>query len=174
MDEYVIPIHGLLEGIHNYDFVINKGFFEYFKNPDVSDGNLKVNITLQKNPQFFELDFHLTGSLELVCDRCLEVFDFGIDVKEKLLVRFGSSFEELDDNLIIIPREESRFDVGQFIYEFAVLSIPYQKVHPVDENDNSDCNPEMIKKLNELRVKDKKKITADNIDPRLDKLKNFN
>jgi uncharacterized protein len=173
-DEYVIPIHGLKEGIHSYNFVSDKRFFEFFNNPDLPGGNLVVNLTLHKRPQFFELDFHIAGNLELVCDRCLEVFNFDVEIKEKLIVRFGNNFEELNDNIIIIPRDESRFDIAQYIYEFAVLSIPYKKVHPDDVNHVSQCNPDMIKRLNELLIEDKKKLTAENIDPRWDKLKNLN
>jgi uncharacterized protein len=174
MDEYVIPIHGLKEGIHFYDFVLNTGFFEYFNNPDLPGGNIIVKLALQKKPQFFELDFHLTGTMDLICDRCLEVFSYNTDVKDKLIVRYGNNYEELDDNIIIIPKEASRFNIAQYIYEFAVLSIPYKKIHPDDENNVSQCNPEMIKRLNELCVADRKKLTSENIDPRWNKLKNLN
>jgi uncharacterized metal-binding protein YceD (DUF177 family) len=172
MDEYAIPIHGLKEGVHNYEFKINNSFFTYFENPDLQGGLLDVNLSLQKRSQFFELEFHIKGSLNLVCDRCLEVFKFDVDFKEKLFVRLGDSFEELDDNIILIPRDESRLNVAHYIYEFAVLSIPYKKVH--SDNDNSGCNPDMIKRLNELRVEENKHLNTDNIDPRWDKLKNLN
>lgn len=171
LDEYVIPIHGIKEGVHTYKFEIKTRFFEYFENPDLPGGNLNVNLTLQKRSQFFELEFHLIGSLQVVCDRCLEFFDFDIEVKEKLYIKLGNNFEELDDNIIIIPREESRFNIAQYIYEFAVLSIPYKKIHP--EKGELGCNQEMIKKLNELSVDDKNKKNT-NIDPRWDKLKNLN
>jgi uncharacterized protein len=173
LDEYEIPIHGLKDGIHNYRFDINHRFFEYFNNADLPGGNLAVVLILHKRSQFLELDFHLIGSLNLVCDRCLEVFGFEVDLKEKLFVRFGDKFEELDDNIIIFPREESRFNVAQYIYEFAVLNIPYKKVHPETMDVLSGCNPDMIKKLDELRVEEKK-MSADNVDPRWDKLKNLN
>jgi uncharacterized metal-binding protein YceD (DUF177 family) len=170
MDEYEIPIHGLTEGIHNYSFDIKASFFEYYNNPDLPGGHLKVDLCLNKKAQFLEFDFQLTGALDLVCDRCLEVFPFNIDLEEKLFVRFGNKFEELDDNIIVIPREESRFNISQYLYEFAALSVPYKKVHPETTNGKSGCDPEMIKRLNELKVEEK----IDVIDPRWDKLKNLN
>jgi len=173
LDEYDIPIHGLKDGIHNYSFEIKTGFFEYFENPDLPGGNLSLTLGLSKRPQFLEFDFHLSGYLSLLCDRCLEQFNYEVQVTEKLFVRFGERFEELDDNIIVIPREESRFNIAQYIYEFSVLSIPYKKVHPEDKNGQSGCDPEMIKKLNELRAEDKKN-TNNEIDPRWDKLKNLN
>lgn len=172
MDKYEIPIHGLKEGIHTYGFEIKTGFFEYFENPDLPGGNLNMNLTLHKKSEFLELAFHFNGSLYLVCDRCLEVFNYEVVVTDKIFVRFGNKFEEMDDNVITIPREESRFNIAQYIYEFAALSVPYKKVHPNTENGGSGCNPEMIKRLNELRVEEKN-LTNDNVDPRWDKLKNL-
>jgi uncharacterized protein len=170
MDEYEIPIHGLTEGIHNYDFELKTSFFEFYSNPDLPGGELKVDLCVIKKAQFLEFDFHLTGILDLVCDRCLEVFAFKIDIKEKLFVRFGNKFEELDDNIIVIPREESRFNISQYLYEFAALSIPYKKVHSESLTGESGCDPEMIKRLNELMVEEK----IETIDPRWEKLKNLN
>ncbi len=172
-DEYEIPISGLKDGIHDYGFEIKTVFFEYFDNPDLPGGNLNLKLSLQKRPQFLELDFHLTGVLNLVCDRCLDVFDFDVEINEKLFVRFGEDFEELDDNIIVIPREESRLNIAQYIYEFAALSIPFKKVHPDKPKGKPGCNPEMIKKLNEFNIAEKKLINNDT-DPRWDKLKNLN
>ena len=169
-DEYEIPFYGLKEGIHSYDFEISSGFFENFGNPDLRGGNLKLNLTLHKSPQFLEFDFFITGTLKLTCDRCLEYFDFKIEVTEKLFVRFGDHFDELDDNVILIPRAESRINIAQYIYEFAALSIPYKKVHPHDGKGVSGCNPEMNRKLNEYKVEENKDIKTD---PRWDKLRSL-
>jgi uncharacterized protein len=173
MDEFEIPIHGLKEGIHKYEYKIESGFFEYFKNPDLPDGKVNVCLSINKRPQFLELDFEIIGKLCLICDRCLEMFDFEVNVKNKLFIRFGIKFEEIDDNVIVIPREESRISIAQYIYEFTALSIPYKKVHPDNEKGKTTCNPEMIKKLNELKVEENY-IKNDNTDPRWDKLKNLN
>ena len=172
-DEYDIPIYGLKEGIHNYKYKINTDFFEFYKNPDLSGGSLDLTLALKKSPQFLELDFHFTGTLNLICDRCLEFFDYEIEVTEKLFVRFGDKFEELDDNVIVIPKDESRINIAQYIYEYAALYIPYKKVHPDTNISGSGCNPEMLKRLNELKVEESN-LKKDIIDPRWDKLKNLN
>ena len=170
MEEFDIPIHGLKEGIHNYRFEIKTSFFEYFGNPDLPGGNLILNHSLLKSNQFIEFNFNISGTLVLLCDRCLEEFDFEVEVKEKIIVRFGEKFEELDNNIIIISRETSRFNLSQYIYEFAVLSIPYKKVHP--GQGEKVCNPEMIKKLNELSAEENNILYK--TDPRWDNLKNLN
>jgi len=170
IDEFDIPIHGLKEGIHDFRFEAGSGFFEYFSNADLPGGDLKVDLSLNKKTQFLELDFHIKGTLNLICDRCLEDFPYEVNIQEKLFVRFGDAYEELDDKIIIIPRGDSRFNLAQYIYEFAVLNIPYKKVHPEKGNNESGCDPEMIKRLNDLSADEKN----DTYDPRWDKLKNLN
>jgi uncharacterized metal-binding protein YceD (DUF177 family) len=48
------------------------------------------------------------------------------------------------------------------------MTIPIRRVHPLDKNGKIGCNPEMIKKLNELLIDEEKE---DNTDPRWDELK---
>jgi uncharacterized metal-binding protein YceD (DUF177 family) len=41
-------------------------------------------------------------------------------------------------------------DISGWLYEFVMLSIPLQRVHPDKENGEPGCNPEIIKLLNQL------------------------
>jgi uncharacterized metal-binding protein YceD (DUF177 family) len=181
IDDYVIPYHGLKEGLHEYDFEAKSGFFEFFDNPDIQAGNLEVKLKLIKTSQFMELKFKISGFLRMFCDRCLEEFDQKVDTEAELIVRFGDEFEEISDKLIVVPREEGRINIAQYIYEYAALSLPVQNIHPDDENGNSTCNKEMLKKLEELSVsgtgQNEDIDNYDNIDPRwelLKKLKDLN
>jgi uncharacterized protein len=144
LQDYNIPFSGLKEGMHEFLFTVDNSFFEYFENPDVHGGNLKVDISLTKKNSFMELVFSLRGTLRITCDRCLDEFDTVVDAKELLYVRFGEDYTELEDNVIIIPREDNRINVSQYIYEFAILNLPLKKVHPMGENGEPECNPEML------------------------------
>jgi uncharacterized protein len=168
MDNYVIPIYGLKEGMHEYNFEVDAEFFESFENADISGGDLKVMVNLDKKSQFMKLDFHIRGTLRTTCDRCLDEFDFPLDIREKLFVRFGDESVEISDNVIVISREESRLSIAQYIYEFSALALPVKRMHPVDANGQSGCNSEMIRKLNEHLSSHKGET-----DPRWDALKKF-
>lgn len=175
LDEYDIPVHGLKDGIYTYTFGIGNTFFEYFDNPDLSGGKVELELNLQKSPQFIELDFRFNGSLRLMCDRCLGEFDFEITLNEKLFIRYGETHEELDDNILVITRDESRINIAQYIYEYLALSVPYKKVHPDKKEGVTGCDPEMIRRLNELKVDEESDTkTIKNTDPRWDKLRNLN
>lgn len=168
MDDYTIPFYGLKEGIHAYNFEIEDWFFEFFDNPDLPGGSLKVLLSLSRKASFLELEFNFKGYLTLVCDRCLDEFKYPVDFEQKLFVRFGDESEEQSDNVVVIPREEARLNVAQYIYEFAALNIPVKKVHPEDEEGNGTCNQEMIKKLDQHQGN-----SEEFIDPRWEALKNF-
>ena len=95
-------------------------------------------------------DFVINGSINVICDRCLDNFDFLIDKQERLIVKFGEEFGEENDDIIIIPETEHQIDISSNLYEYIILMLPIKKTHPEDENGNTMCNPEIIKKLNEL------------------------
>ena len=59
------------------------------------------------------------------------------------MVKFGQTYAEEGDNLIIIPEEEGEINVAWFIYEFVVLTIPMKHVHAPGK-----CNKAMTSKLN--------------------------
>ena len=178
MDNYVIPLHGLKEGLHEYKFEAKNAFFESFDNSDVSGGDLEVELNLNKKSQFLELDFIIKGTLQVVCDRCLDEYDQEINATVVLFVRFGDDFEEISDDIIVIPRDAIRISVAQYIYEFAVLALPIQKIHPDKKNGESSCNADMIKKLaehsgNKSFSNEEDAGDSDDIDPRWELLKKF-
>jgi uncharacterized metal-binding protein YceD (DUF177 family) len=55
------------------------------------------------------------------------------------------------------------------MYEYIVLSLPVQRIHPDDENGRSGCDPDMLEKLKALTAKE---LNLENqADPRWDALK---
>ena len=56
--------------------------------------------------------------------------------------------------------------MSQFFYEYILLALPIKKIHPDDRNGVSQCDPEMIKKLEEHLTSD-----IDETDPRWNELK---
>jgi len=166
LDEYVISFQGSKEGIQEFDFDVSTEFFEYYENPDYPGGSLKVKVYLDRKPNLLKLDITITGHIKVYCDRCLELFDYPVKTNELLLVKFGDDFEEIEENLIIIPREEKHINIAQYIYEFTILNLPCKRIHPENEDGVSACDPGMLKKLEELSIKDKEKT-----DPRWDNLR---
>jgi uncharacterized metal-binding protein YceD (DUF177 family) len=68
----------------------------------------------------------------------------------------------------MIHRDDHEIEVGQYMYEFILLALPYQRYHPDDDDGVPGCNPDMIRRLEELQGKEEK---SGQTDPRWDTLK---
>lgn len=162
MEEYIIPLKGLKAGKQEFQFLVDKTFFECFDDSDISNSEVDVSATANKSSQTIEMHFKLHGTVHVLCDRCLDEMDLEINGNYNLYLKFGEEFNEVDDEVIIVPREEGFFDLSTFVYEFIKLSIPISKVHQ-----EGKCNPEMLSHLvGEIKEEDK-----EDIDPRWEALK---
>ncbi len=163
---YSIPLSGLKEGRHAIDFEIGNEFFERFEESEIKEGSLIAYIELDKRSTHIDLAIRLSGSVRICCDRCLEMFSYPVNCENRLLVKYSRIIEEIDPDVLTIPMDESELDLQQHLYEYIHLALPIRRVHPDDRNGNSTCDPEMLKKLDELIIE------RDNEnDPRWDDLK---
>ena len=130
LKQYEIGIQGLSETQHSFDYSFNDEFFGAFENSLVEKGQGSVHLDLLKTETMMTLQFSISGSVELVCDRSLQSFDFPLEIQNNLIVKFGDEEAELDDEIIVIPRDTQRFNVAQYIYEYVSVAIPMKKIHP--------------------------------------------
>jgi len=149
---YIISFKGLSLGNHLYDWVIDGSFFSMYEMSEISDAKIDVQLTLMKHSDFLELHFAFCGWVEVSCDRCLEPLKLDISSEAQMYVKFDdhAGEEDSEDNdVIILPYDEDRLNVAQYLYEYAHLSIPIRRIHLED----AGCNPEMIQKLEQYLVK---------------------
>ncbi len=169
--EFLIPFIGLKLGKHHFEYQVSNAFFEIFDYNEYNNSDIKVNVVLEKKSTMLELAFKHKGTVNVPCDMTNEEFDLPIKGKMKLIVRFGDSFNNDNEELLILPHGEYQIDIAQYIYEMIVLSVPLKRIHPGVKD--GSLNTEALTKLKELTVKELKKENKkeDNIDPRWDKLK---
>ncbi|MDT8400598.1 MAG: DUF177 domain-containing protein [Bacteroidales bacterium] len=170
---YSIPLRGLKEGSHLYDFKIDSNFFAAFEKSEIHEAALEAVVHLLKRSSHLELKIVISGRVSLACDRCLDLYTQEISTDARILVKFGDHWEEVDDEIVIMPHGENEFMLDQLFYEFAHLGLPLKKMHPDDENGKSTCNPEMLERLNQHLVREPGK----NNEPyreEFEKLKNIN
>src|SRR5690606_29922723 len=108
----------------------------------------KVRLTFNKFSHLFQLKFDFEGNADVLCDRCGDDLNITIWDEYKLIVKLSfdenMNESEEDDDVVFIPKSETIIDVADWIYEYLMLSIPFQKIHGNDENGNSLCNPEAL------------------------------
>lgn len=167
LKNFVIPFVGLSTGDHQFDFQIDDKFFANFEYSEIQRANVRVDLTLSKSERMLVLNFRMFGTLEVTCSRCAGLFDQPIEGEETLYVKYGQEYREEDDNVVVIPEHESQINVAPFIYDYLSLMVPYRVVHPVDENGQSTCDPDMISRID-------KSAENKDTDPRWDKLKDLN
>ena len=143
-------------------------------NPGVVIAVLLVKVSsfvLSNKSQMMVLEFEIGGTVKANCDLCTDEFDLPMDGNHKLIVKVGGSDAvDEDDDIITIAANEHELDLSQYIYEYIALSFPIKRVHPDDENGNSTCNKEVIKKLEKFLIEEEEKK---NTDPRWSGLKNI-
>ncbi|HSZ26394.1 MAG TPA: DUF177 domain-containing protein [Cytophagaceae bacterium] len=171
-----IEIFRLTEGRQTFDYQLKDSFFASMEDSLLEKGNLQVNVTLDKSERLILSDFKIKGTVELICDRSLEPFDYEIDSNQNLIFKFGDEFMELSEDVIMIPRDLQRLNIAQYIYEFIGLSIPIKKLHPQFQEDEKNDDESEVKLV--FSSQKNKKNTNENdsnevIDPRWNALKNL-
>jgi len=152
---YTISFKGLSLGSYKYEWTIDGSFFALYEMSEISDASIHVQLTLVKHTRFFEFNFILNGWVEVSCDRCLDPLRLDMESEARMFVKFGDHAgedESEDNDVIILPYDQDRLDVAQYLYEFAHLNLPIRRVHPDDANGNSTCNADMLSRLNEFLV----------------------
>ena len=152
---YTISFKGLPLGSHVFDWTIDGSFFSLYEMSEINDASIEVQLTLEKHSRFLELHIVLKGWTEVSCDRCLDPLKLEVASKVQMFVNFGEQAGEPDSeraDVIILPYNEDRLDVAQYLYEYAHLSLPIRRVHRNDGDGHSDCNAEMIQKLEQYLV----------------------
>ncbi len=153
--EFDIAFVGLTPGIHEYSYAVDDSFFDKFEKPEFTNSSINIHLSFDKKQSIFLLYFRIDGVVTIPCDRC------GDDYAMTLWDEFDIVIKQIDDELVAqktdddaevayIGRSESILDVSPWIYEFIILSVPIQHIHPDDKDGISTCNPIAIQYLNNL------------------------
>jgi len=162
---FTIPIGGLKEGQHYFEYKIDKAFFEQFEESEVGEGDLTAVVEADKRASHIDITIKISGSVRISCDRCLGLFSLPVDCSGRLLVKFGRPNDGDDPDLIVVPSDENDLDLKHHFYEYIMLALPIKRTHPDDSSGKSTCDPEMLKRLIEHSAGDSES------DPRWDELK---
>ena len=165
--DYDIIFSGLKEGKHNYVFKIKDDFLKKFAFYELDEVDIQVNSIFTKKNSVMELNLSGNGSYVLTCDISNEKFVYKVDSELNFIIKFGESYNDDNEQYLIIPQNSFKFNIAKPIYEMIVLSIPQKKVHPGVMD--GTLNSKTIKILNELSPGTKKT----ELDPRWNKLKDY-
>jgi len=178
--DFLIPFVGLKDGKHQFEYHIDKSFFDLFEYEDYNEVDVNVDLVLNKKTTMLELSFNQNGTVNVPCDVTNEDFDLEIGGNLNLIVKFGDDYNNDNEELLIIPHGEYQINVAHYIYEMIILSVPYKRVNPEllddilneDDLDFLDFDDEEIEIEEEIETSENEnENTNKEIDPRWDKLK---
>ena len=145
LSAFNVPLKTMPEGTSEFTYHLDKQFFETMESTDVRDANLDVTLTVVNKHDIYSLDFQITGTVTLQCDRCLDDLVIEIAPTYATAVKYGDDYSETDE-LLIIPWSDQTLNVSYMIYDSVVLAIPLKHVHP-----RGKCNRAMSALLRKHR-----------------------
>mgnify|MGYP001160141424 FL=1 len=165
--KYKIEFAGLKIGNHQFNFKVDKKFFDSFSFSDFNDVSVNIDIDLTKKSTLLELNFILEGRVNVNCDLTNEPFEHLIKHEAALVVKFGHEFNNEDDEILVLPHGEHKLYVEQYIFELIVLSLPPKRIHPGVED--GSLKSEILEILEDLKPKENSNLA----DPRWEQLKSL-
>ncbi len=156
--EFDIQFVGLKDGFHQFNYHIDKTFFDAYNFDEYEDASLKVTVEMNKKVNLMEFKFAVKGFVTVPCDVTGELFNLDIEGDFPLIVKFGDEYNDENEEILILSHEMYKLNVSQYIYELIVLSVPLKRLSP-DVKDDEQI--EQIEYKNE------------EVDPRWDKLKDL-
>ncbi|AYO58355.1 hypothetical protein CO230_09630 [Chryseobacterium sp. 6424] len=160
---YDIVFSGQKNGRHEFQFEINKAFFQLFDTEqEFSAPEIVADIIMDKHTTFLEFDIRTAGAVNLVCDLTADDFRYEVENDLRVLVKFGEAYDDSEEEVITIPAADHAFNIAQLIYESVVLAIPMKKISP-------DVSAEDLEVLERYSPKETEEEQP--VDPRWEALK---
>lgn len=144
---FKLPLKSLGEGVHEFDYKLDKQFFANMENADVRDADLDVHLVVEHHNDIYALAFTISGTVTLLCDRCLDDLVLPIDTTYNINVEYGDDYNDESDDLLVIPQGDNFLNVAYMLYDTVVLAIPIKHVHPLGK-----CNRAMSALLKKHRA----------------------
>lgn len=146
MREFVIPFLGLKLGSHSFEYKVDTAFFEEIEYSIIHDGEVQVDLVLDKKETMLIGTFSAQGMVSANCDRCNDPVRVPVKGSFQLIYTFG--LEESDDEtLVVLHPEAYEIDVQPAIYELITVSLPARLLH-----EEGECNEEMLEALSEYLI----------------------
>lgn len=169
LKKYSIPFTGLKLGKHEFDYVITDEFFEEYEYSLVKKANLQCRVELDKQETMLILNFHLAGTIDLTCDRCLAAYPLPLDLHEQQIAKLSEEEIDEDEEIITLKRSDHEINIAGLIYEYINVAVPFISTCS-DVGNTPYCDKEMLDRLDKLSGGDDENKGTD---PRWDALKNI-
>lgn len=133
----IINLRTIPHGIRNFEFCLDKDWWHPSEQNDQIfgfDTPLEVKITICRAGEKYVLDGDLSGGLQVMCDRCLELYHR--DLRSVFKVFLALPLQETDNAELELSEEDmavgfirgEEIDLDEIIQEQIYLSIPMKSL----------------------------------------------
>lgn len=170
----VLGIAGMKPGKYEYDFEVGKAYFEMYEYSSLKQGNLTLNVKVDRNVYTMSINMEVKGSVNVECDHCTGEMPLTISGKLEILGKISN--EEVDhgamddEDFMMIDPIANELDLSKHVYDLIYMSLPLKRVCE-KPGDQEYCNQEILKKLESYKTYDDG-LDGES-DPRWDKLKDL-
>ena len=130
------------DGHHEQDFVCDTLFFKNMEKDEVLNADVKVHLDIEVKHEAYDCTFTCKGMMQIPCDRCLDPMDHEVDTTYHITVKYGESYNDESDDVLVIPETETGVNVAYMLCDTIMLTIPMRHVHPMGK-----CNRAMAAAL---------------------------
>jgi len=131
---------------------------------------MKCQVEMEKQETMLILNFHIAGTIDAACDKCLSQYPQYLDIHEQQIAKFSDEEIDEDDEIIALGKNEHEIVLAGLIYEYINVAVPFISVCN-NEGNTPYCDKDMLDKLNKLSADNEQ---DENPDPRWDALKKLN
>lgn len=162
LDHFGIPVHGIHYGLHNFEFEMDKSFFNCFEESPIQEAEYKALVRCDKKENEFILDFSIEGVFRAPCDRCLADIFIPSAIEKRIWVKYSEG-ERSNENeeIIYIEETEHIFNVAELLYELIILSIPIVKRYDCENDTNPKCDFKVLSYLKQEQQESDSNSIAD-------------
>ena len=139
-------------------------FYEFNEFMKEFNADIFADLELKSLGQFIEVLGTIQGKLKLTCDRCLNEFDYDLDIeinetfaKQSLQDEYSSEFELQNGQFVIDLNGEKEIDIYDLLYQSVILALPNKKVCGIN------CNEDMFMSDEDYHVNDTRMDVFKNI-----------
>jgi uncharacterized protein len=152
LTECTITLASLKNGEYNFRFDLTGELFTDNQFVDIHSASLRADVNFTKNSNITILHFKVEGTINITCDRCGDDFDMPLSLTRQLIVKADCREHQEEDEMVSLSGDEHSFDAAPYIYQYVILSLPMQRVHPDNEKGESSCNSDALAKLKHIHV----------------------
>ena len=139
-------------------------FYEFHEFMEEFGAEISADLQLKSLGQFIEITGKAQGNLKLICDRCLNEYEYKLNInieetfaKQSLQDEYSQEFELQRGQFIIDLNGEKEIDIYDLLYQSVILALPNKKVCGIN------CNEDMFVSEENYQIHDSRMDVFKNI-----------